>query len=53
MKVYTMHAFVKMFNDDKSVDGDSGTSSASSILLNLVIMPATKVTDCGRSSKLC
>ncbi len=53
MKVYTMHAFVKMFNDDESVDGDSGTSSASSILPNLVIMPATKAADCGVSSKLC
>ncbi len=48
-----MHAFAKMVNNDKSVHGDSVTSSASSTLPNLIIMPATKAADCGVSSKLC
>jgi hypothetical protein len=53
MKVYTMHVFAKMNNDDESVHGDSGTLSPSSTLSNLVIMLATKAADCGVSSKLC
>jgi hypothetical protein len=53
MKVYTMHAFAKMFDNDKSIDGDSRTSSASFILPNLVVMQATKAADCGESIKLC
>ncbi len=53
MKVYTMHTFTKMVNDDESILGDSRTSSASSTLPNLVIMPATKAADCEVSSKLC
>jgi hypothetical protein len=36
MKVYTMHAFAKMANDDESVCGDFRTSSTSSTLPNLV-----------------
>ncbi len=47
-----MHAFAKMVNNDDSFHGDSGTSSASSTLPNLVIMPATKAADFGVISNL-
>ncbi len=50
-KVFIMHAFA---NDNESpnevVGGNAGTIS---LLPNLTIMPATKVADCGESSKLC
>ncbi len=50
-KVFTMHAFA---NDNKSPDEEvGGNGGPISHLLNLTIMPDTKVADCGVSSKLC
>jgi hypothetical protein len=50
-KVFTMPAFL---NDNKSPDGEVGGNGGSiSLIPNLTLMPATKVADCGVSSKLC
>jgi hypothetical protein len=52
MKVFTMHAFARNIADDidQSIDGDNCITS---LLPNLMIMPATKAADCGVSSLYC